>query len=706
VLRGERSRRLARPAAAAAALVLLVALLLARPGGPVAAARAEHVVRTTVTPLVEPERPIVQQFTAAEDALSSVTLRFGTFGGTDGCTLSVDLTSAGTTVARRQLACGSLPDSRLVEVLAFEPLAGSEGRVFELTVEAVRSDGEAVNLWAGEAGGRLPVATSGGDALPVSVELHTGYGDADRSWSLLGLLLRRVAQYGPFWQDPAPLVALCLGAAAALVLLTAARGRKAVALLLAFAVLKGVTWSAVLPPLEAADEVAHVAYAQFMADAQRIPRRGHQALGLPNFYSEQLVTLQRLLHQESSPIGDRPDFGPGTSGPLRSALDGLSPRANGDGAAAGYPPAYYVPAAVLYAVSPGPLFSDVAVMRLWSVALGALAVWLALLIGRRLFPGREAAAVALAVAVAAQPMFAQQTAVVNNDALLITASFACLLAALELVKPADARSRWLPFLAGAAVGTAVLGKQFGVAYLGVLGVAWLLGRRRTARAARPAWWREWLTAGAGLAATYGVWVLISMVGSYRGAAVGDLTAGEGSKTLRHYLFLLRDRDLRQFKLTWVDQLWGDFSWLDTPFPQWVQNVIGAALLAGAVLVAAWVVVTAVRWWSTRRTGTADEADAEVDDETLGGIVCLLAVVATVAVLYAVDFLVFRHTGRPEVLQGRYALMALPAILALPVVAIRGLVPRLGPTIPMVVVAAAMVAMNVGGLALLADRFYL
>ncbi len=91
------------------------------------------------------------------------------------------------------------------------------------------------------------------------------------------------------------------------------------------------------------------------------------------------------------------------------AIDTRSPASNGSGAAAGYPPVYYFPAAVLYDLSSGSLLHRVEAMRLWSIVLGVVTAWLTLLIGRRLFPRHEVAAIALAVACLVQPELSQQT---------------------------------------------------------------------------------------------------------------------------------------------------------------------------------------------------------------------------------------------------------------------------------------------------------
>ena len=153
----------------------------------------------------------------------------------------------------------------------------------------------------------------------------------------------------------------------------AARGRAAVVLLIVLAVSKGLLWAAIVPPLEAPDEPAHVAYAQFMAEAHRLPQRNVVQLGLSprQFYSPQLNSMVAALHQDSQATGDRPDFPPGGDPSAVEQADEQSPEANGNGAAAGYPPVFYLPAALLYAVTPGSLVHQIEVMRWWSIALGA-----------------------------------------------------------------------------------------------------------------------------------------------------------------------------------------------------------------------------------------------------------------------------------------------------------------------------------------------
>ncbi len=69
-------------------------------------------------------------------------------------------------------------------------------------------------------------------------------------------------------------------AVAALLALVVVRGWRVLALLVVLAVAKGLLWAAIVPPLASPDEPAHVAYAQFMAEAHRIPKRDVYQLGV------------------------------------------------------------------------------------------------------------------------------------------------------------------------------------------------------------------------------------------------------------------------------------------------------------------------------------------------------------------------------------------------------------------------------------------
>jgi 4-amino-4-deoxy-L-arabinose transferase-like glycosyltransferase len=335
-------------------------------------------------------------------------------------------------------------------------------------------------------------------------------------------------------------------------------------------------------------------------------------------------------------------------------------------------------------------------MRLWSVALGSLTVIGAVLIGRRLFPGRESLALLLGAAIALLPMLSQQTAIVNNDALVIAGGAWCLVAAIELTRPQ--RWRWLPLASGFVLGVAILGKPQALVWAPVLAIGWAIGGWRAGRAQR--WLFDAGTAVAGVVLSYGPWLVASKAFDYPGVGIAPGEVGP-HRGLVDFLHVLSENQFLAVRRTWIRQFWGEFSWIDVSYSDSVYRVILVAVLIGVVVVLAWAVRTMselVRGRAWRRL--------ELDDGDAAGVVCVVAILGTMAELYLLAFEYFHRTGRNDFLQGRYALMAAVAVLLLPVLALRKLVPRLSPAVPLAVTATAMAVLNVAGLGLLVERFYL
>jgi hypothetical protein len=256
----------------------------------------------------------------------------------------------------------------------------------------------------------------------------------------------------------------------------------------------------------------------------------------------------------------------------------------------------------------------------------------------------------------------------------------------------------MPLGAGLALGVAVLGKPQALLWLPVLGIAWLVGRWRGHRGSP--WLRDVGLAAGGLFLTYGLWLVVSRLFDYPGVGVTSPVPGD-HRGIADFLHLLSLNQFLAVRQTWVRQFWGEFSWNDVPFAAWVYRVILVAVLAGVALVLVWLVRTALRVLrasSWRRL--------EIDDSDATGAMCVVAIVGTMALLYLLAFQFFHNTGRNDFLQGRYALMVAPAVLLLPVLALRSLAPKLSPAVPLTVIAGAMLVLNAGGLALLTERFYL
>ncbi|MEO7571632.1 MAG: DUF2142 domain-containing protein [Acidimicrobiales bacterium] len=680
--------------------ILLIGVVLLRPGGRTLGDDTEHVERTTVLPFLSSGQSIVQRFTAQSDGLSQVMIRFAVGDGVDSCRVRALVTDASEVVAQRAADCADLRQAALWTI-DFAPIEGSGGNTLELEVSLLGTSSAPMSLWGGPSVGRLPPAEIDKEVLPVSAELHTAYGDDTFAVQQLRTALDRIDGYGPFWHHPVAVTTVAVLTIVCLVLLASNPRRLGLALVVTFAVVKGILWSTVIPPMEGPDEKAHVAYAQFMAEQQRIPKRGTDQFGIDRTYSEQLDRgVRDVYHQTSSWPGNRADFSSESRARADRMLVGAGRDSGGDGAAAGYSPYYYAPAALLYLSAPTDLDVGLGVMRLWSVALGAAAAWLAVLIGRRLFPGSEAAALALGIAVAAQPMLSQQLAIVNNDGLIVVAGFACLLIALDLATP-NAHHRSL-VLGGLALGIAVATKPFGVAWAPVLVAGWLIGRLRTPPQERRRWIGDAVRAGAGVGATYGTWVAMSVALGLPPTTVQTFDPEPGPKTVAGFLDLHLEDGFKPLRDRWVQQFWGDFGGLTLPLPDWVLAGITVAAALTVLGLAAWAVQVAARV-GRRRLRSID--DAELSSIVRVGL-CVLAIVATLGVLHAADFLQYRRNGRLELVQGRYALMVLPAALATPVLLAKSFAPRLRLAPALAAIAVAVVGLNVLGLTLVVERYYL
>lgn len=694
-------RRAPAAIAVGAALVLtaLIVLLvgISRPGGPVVADESMALLGGPPGPPLLEGQTQIQRFTATGDGLSEISLRFGKYGADAECDVSFRLVEATTTrteVAGIVQPCEDIPESTPHRVLAFDPIADSAGRRYELEVALQPGWEHLITIW-GATNPELPKLRVDGQRTDASMELHLGYGRDARAWDQIDLALDRLGQYGPPWRTGAIAVLLLVATIAALALVPFVTGRRLVYALVGLAVAKGVLWSIVVPPLEGVDEYRHVAYAQFMAEQYRIPDRGDPVGG--GRWTDVSEELDAAVWGTSSPLlgpEDRPPYG-SEADDLKSDLVGLDRRSNGDGPASGYAPHYYLVPALLER-TPGRIDQRLGTMRLWSVALGVVVTLLALQIGRRLFPHSELAAGLVAVAVTLHPELSQQTAIVNNDAGVVVAGAWSVLLALDLVAPVR---RWpkLAFLAGLAGGLTFVAKGFGVAVVPVLGLAWLVGRFRGQRPVPV--WRDLVDGAAGFALGYGTWFVTATVLGLAGVGLSGGEPSPGPRTLEAFFDGLSARGWEVPYHIGIIQFWGAFSWQDVPFPHWTLRVILWACAAGAVLVVAWAGVALARLVRRRLDPELQTTDAQA--ATLA-----LTVLSMFGVLLAIGFLNFRSVGRFDLIQGRYALLAVPAVLALPAVCLRSLRPRWSPVPAMTVVAAAMLALNLFGLGLITERFYL
>jgi 4-amino-4-deoxy-L-arabinose transferase-like glycosyltransferase len=433
-------------------------------------------------------------------------------------------------------------------------------------------------------------------------------------------------------------------------------------LLVAVAVL-GAAWALLVPPGQAPDEPAHIAYAQVLAEDFRLP---DEKAG-PTFSREQdLASVYANVNQTAQVLLTKPEWSElayrdwqRLDAKLPAGARGEGGHAdNGANPARSNPPLYYLWESIPYLVaSGGDFFDRLYAMRLWSVVLllvSTAATWL--LIGELAGP-RRPLQLAGAALVGLEPMAVFVSASVNPDASLI----ACF--ALTFWLGARVLQRGLTLRGGVALGAvaalAVLTKGTGYALVPAVGLALAVGAWRL----RP-WRRSTVVAaaasGLALAMPVGIWLGIARAldraavnkvpGTGGGAAA---VGGPPPVNLFDYLWqfylpklpfqgnVAAIPKLPAFDI-WIKGGWGAFGWLEVRFPNAVYVVLAlvtAVLLAGAVAVL------------VRRRRREDLA-----------LVAFFAV-AALSLLAGLHWIEYKTIGSEGVIfnQGRYLLPLLPLL---------------------------------------------
>lgn len=699
-----------------------VLFLFTRTGGTLLGDTTTHAIDDQLLPQMQDSDRIVQPVVASNDRLSGVQIRFGTYQGSADCTLRVALReddnrpteATGAVVAQQDWDCADLIDSSPMEVLTLPAEQRSAGETFDVVVD--RIDGrttDGVVVWAGSLrGDDLPAAVNG-RATDLTADIRPLYDPQPRWWDHLDVIVSRMAAYGPSWGTAGAFGALLLTLAALLagLPLTTRSPRALIVVVAVLALVRGLLWSAAIPAFGGMDEPAHFSNVQYLAQEHQLPGQEDN----PGIYSEQISVAHDRLNLLATAPGDRPDYAAVAEDRATAEIDDASPLGGGGGPASAYPPAYYAPAAVFSALAGDSFFDQLMAARMWSVLLGVAGAVLLALIGRKTFPQSPAAQVAFAAAGVLHPMAGHQFAIVNNDAWVIVAGFASLLVALELA--ARPRAKGLALLAGIIIGCGLLGKPFGIAVAVPLAVGWLVGKvRGRVRSLRTLAGEVGLVL-VGFAVTYGAWRVIAAI---VGVASQKIPAPDhDAPTLRHFLSV----ELRGVRWIWGSQFWGNFGWVRIPFPEPIPTAIFAGLLATAVGVLAWLVIIGREALSRRRAtkaapdtagGSSATGLPEHGVDTVQGslpvdvriLVNVSFVVGTVVALYSAAWIYYVSTGRNDLLQGRYALLALPAILALPGLLLeRFSRARLSALLVNAPVAATMGVLTLLGLKRVLETFY-
>jgi len=534
-----------------------------------------------------------------------------------------------------------------------------------------------------------------------------------------------------------------------------------VALVGAFALFQALVWAAVIPIFNGMDEYQHVSYIQYLA-THNGPDSG-LTQGKAN-YSPQLVHAYEASNLFYAWGTDRFDYSQISS--LNSQLNQLPERALVRPQVTQYPPGYYLAGALVYKLSPHTGLSQYYDVRLLSVALAVVGALGMAYFARQLFPRRALVATLVSMSALAHPMMAHQSAIINNDILVISAS----IWALALATRALNAQRPLRWLAGAGVVTGIaMAKPQGILIAAMVALALIVVAVR-ARSFKLAL-KGGLLSGGGFIAVYIWWPIyrvivgfgsviaaprtqVNLVNAGGGLAMGPVRQrGLGEQWQLFWNDQSAD-DYALFKARWIKQFFGNFGWLDVFYPTRIYHLLAQIMTLFALICLLWVAQRCVRLVLNRLRPLAVKADdaagdggdlaaPQADETAQGGAVvaqkqagrqlgairnqtatwiwwCLALTVGYLVAINLLGFIYSIMAGHDDLLQGRYILPAVAGLYALPALLTQAGVqtlqhnrwrsvhnPWLDKLVPAVALAvfAAVMALNLAGLGVIFERFY-
>ena len=586
-------------------------------------------------------------------------------------------------------------------------------------------------------------------------------------WGTLQRGLQRSQGLGPWWVSTPALViwfaATAVSAVAAAVL-AVRRSRWTMALVGVFALFQALVWAAVIPIFNGMDEYQHVSYIQYLA-THNGPDSG-LTQGSAN-YSPQLVRAYEASNLFYAWGTDRFDYSQISS--LNSQLNQLPERALVRPQVTQYPPGYYLAGALVYKLSPHTGLSQYYDVRLLSVALAVVGALGMAYFARQLFPRRALVATLVSMSALAHPMMAHQSAIINNDILVISAS----IWALALATRALNAQRPLRWLAGAGVATGIaMAKPQGILIAAMVTLALIVVAVR-ARSFKLAL-KGGLLSGGGFIAVYIWWPIYRVIVGFGSVIAAprpqvNLVNAGGSLAMgpvrqrglwEQWQLFWNDQsadDYTLFKARWIKQFFGNFGWLDVFYPTRIYNWLAQIMTLFALICLIWVVQRCVRLALNRLRPLAVKADdaagdggdlaAPQADETAqdGAVVakkqagqtdqqlgarrnqtatwiwwCLALTVGYLVAINLLGFIYSIMAGHDDLLQGRYILPAVAGLYALPALLTQAAVQslqnnpwrpvrgawldKLVPAVALAVFAAVM-ALNLAGLGVIFERFY-
>ncbi len=358
------------------------------------------------------------------------------------------------------------------------------------------------------------------------------------------------------------------------------------------AFLNAACWSILIPPFQVPDEPSHFAYTQQLAENHRLPSSGESS------YSPEEQTVLRDIHQYS--VRQSPETHTISSAAeqqqLQEDMDQHLSRHGEGGVGGAYntPPLYALLETVPYELaSTGTLLDQLESMRLASALMAGLTALFVFLFVREALPGVRWAWTVAGLSVALAPLLAFMGGAVNPDSMLAAVSAVIFYGMARAFR--RGLTRRLAIVIGAATAIGFLTKLnfIGLAPGIILGMIVL-----TVRASRIQGRVAYGSLGLALAvATVPVWLYI-LVNILSGHALLGIVSSTSKLAQAHgsplnkvsyvwELYLPRLPGMTNYfpgvsttRGLWFNQGLGNYGWLDTSFPAWVDNL---ALLPTGVL---------------------------------------------------------------------------------------------------------------------------
>jgi 4-amino-4-deoxy-L-arabinose transferase-like glycosyltransferase len=359
------------------------------------------------------------------------------------------------------------------------------------------------------------------------------------------------------------------------------------------ALLNATAWSIITPPFQGKDEVDHFAYVAQLAETGTLPNS--TAAGSP-YSPEQSLVMHELHYYEVRFTPATPAIS--TAAQQRALIEAVhagesTVGGGGAGIATPEPPLYYALQVIPYALGGGNILVRLQLMRLFSALLGALTVLLIFLFLREALPRVPWAATVGALCAALQPLFGFMSGSVTPDTMLYTVAAALFLCLARGFR--RGLTRRLAVALGLLTAAGFLTKlNFAGLALGVFAGMVVL----SVREARSRGWGRGLRL---LAIAAGIGLVPVLLYALRNVLSGQSTFGEASgvidvlastslfKELSYVWEMYLPRlpgmthyfdGMSPWKDVWFDHSVGQYGWMDTVFPGWVDNV--ALIPAGAV----------------------------------------------------------------------------------------------------------------------------